>query len=127
MPVGGFRFLEEGSEDMIKLQHFFYLMEEHHANGGDLPIWSNHFSNEEEGYYLECDVSYPEDRHESLAGFPPCPAKTNIKEENLSSHFKEMWHLRNGEGRIPESEKLIASLITKESIVIHSENAGMSP
>jgi hypothetical protein len=124
MPVGDFHFLEDDSEDSVKLQHFFHLMEDSHLRGGNVPIWNKHFPNEEEGYYLECDVSYPEDRHESLADFPPCPAKTSIKEENLSTHFKEMWYLRNGVGRIPDSEKLIASLVSKESIVIHSENAG---
>jgi hypothetical protein len=127
MPVGDFHFLEDGSEDLLQLRHFFDLMEMHHADGGEVPLWRNLFPDEEEGYYLECDVSYPQDRHESMMDFPPCPAKTSIKEENLSQHFKDMWHLRNGPGRIPDSEKLIASLESKESIVLHSENAGMSP
>ena len=124
LPVGDYKFLENNSSEFQQLENFFSHMEKSHTTKIPQPEWSQHFPDSSRGYFLECDVYFPPERHSSMANFPPCPAQTRLEEENVSEHYRKAWHARNGEGhKMPASEKLCASLVDKKDIVLHSENA----
>ena len=124
MPTGGYEFLDEDSSEMSRLRDFFIQMEKSHIEEKSPPKWSEHFPDETRGYFLECDIFFPPDRHKSMSNFPPCPTQTRISEENVSKHYSWAWHARYGEGvKMPASEKLCASLVDKENVVLHCENA----
>ena len=124
LPVGEYEFLEENSSEVTRIQNFFLEMEKSHIEKRPPPEWVNHFPDDTRGYFFECDVFFPADRHQSMSNFPPCPTQTQINEENVSEHYSQAWHARYGEGvKMPTSEKLCASLVDKKNIVLHSENA----
>ena len=124
MPVGDYHFIDKESDEMQRLQHFFSEMEESHINKTPPPTWSQHFPDEKKGYFLECDITFPPERHHSMSNFPPCPTQTKINEEDVSEHYSWAWHARYGaETKMPASEKLCASLVDKTDVVLHSENA----
>ena len=124
MPVGDYEFLEKDCDEMGRLQQFFSEMEESHTSKEPPPEWSHHFPDESRGYFMECDVFFPPERHQSMVNFPPCPTQTKITEEEVSEHYSSAWHARYGEDtKMPASEKLCASLVDKTNIILHSENA----
>ena len=124
LPVGDYEFLKDDDVEVTKLRDFFIKMECSHLEKTEAPDWTEYFPDSSKGYYLECDVTFPIDRHEKLSNFPPCPTRTKITEDDVSSHFKQAWRARYGEGvKMPDCEKLCASLTDKKSVVLHSENA----
>ena len=124
LPVGDYRFLDESSDEMRKLQVFFEKMESSHTENTSQPRWQDHFSDESKGYFLECDVYFPEERHHLMSNFPPCPVQTEITEDNVSTYYSQAWHAKHGDGcKMPKSQKLCATLEDKKDVVLHSENA----
>lgn len=124
LPVGDYEFLEDSSSEMGQLNDFFAEMEKSHVETIPQPQWQQYFPNESRGYFLECDVFFPEERHHLMSNFPPCPVQTEINEEDVSSYFSQAWHAKHGEDcKMPASKKLCATLVDKKDVVLHAENA----
>jgi hypothetical protein len=120
MPVGNYRFLEEGDSRLSDIEYYFELVEKCHQDGNldEMPDWSDIPATE--GFFIEVDVEYPKSRHDYMRDLPPAPAPTTIRQDDLSEHYKHVWRCRYGEnGQIPDSEKLIASLVDKKGKLIH--------
>ena len=45
---------------------------------------------QEDGYFLEVDLDYPEELHDTHDYYPCAPEKLKISEEYLSEHQKEL-------------------------------------
>ena len=124
LPVGDYEFLEDSSNEMEQLNRFFEEMEKSHVEKIPQPQWQQYFPEESRGYFLECDVFFPEERHHLMSNFPPCPVQTEITEDDVSSYFSQAWHAKHGEDcKMPASQKLCATLVDKKDVVLHSENA----
>ena len=123
LPVGDYQFLEDSCEEITQLQSFFVKMEESHSGKTQQPDWHQYFPDESRGYYLECDVVYPEERHHLMSNLPPCPVQTVITEEDVSCHYSQAWHAKHGDCKMPKSQKLCATLVDERNVVMHSENA----
>ena len=70
------------------------------------------------GYIVEVDLSYPDKIHDETADFPFCLEKMNIKEEMLSSYSQ---NLKNKLGvKHSVGQKLVGTLYDKKNYIIHS-------
>ena len=130
LPVGGYHFLEEGDEDLEKIHSFFARVEAVHRGSKlglkdtDMPSWESLFPKDEEGvskgFFIEADIHFPPERHDYLQGLPPAPAHTKIGVEDLPPHIQHLVRERFGEKYSGgKSEKLVASLLDKEGVVMH--------
>lgn len=93
-----------------------------------MPSWDTLFPHDKEGvgqgFFIEADVHVPDDRHEYLQGLPPAPAHTKIGVDDLPPHIQLLVRERYGEKYSGgKSEKLIASLLDKEDLVMHHSTA----
>jgi hypothetical protein len=80
----------------------------------------NAADNNEIGYILEVDLSFPEHIHDKLREFPPCPENTDIKEEWLSDYQKNLMKQLNIKGS--HCDKLVPHLYDHKNYVIHYRN-----
>ena len=71
------------------------------------------------GYFLEVDLDYPENLHESHCDFPMAPEKTKIKEEMLSPCCLEIKQENNIK---VVCNKLIPNLMPKNNYIVHYRN-----
>ena len=71
------------------------------------------------GYYVECDLEYPEDLHDKFKEYPPCPESLTPKEEWISDFQKDMTQQKMKPSSCP---KLIPHLMKHEQYVIHYRN-----
>ena len=121
LPCGDYEFLENGADEFQSLVNYFDEVERSHQEKREPPQWSSHFKDESRGYFIEADVLYPPERHHMMRDYPPCPTATEFKEEDTSPYYREAWHVKNGDRKMPNSTKLCASLVDKRNVVLHSE------
>ena len=72
------------------------------------------------GYFLEVDLDYPEELHDSHQDFPMAPEKIKVKQEILSPYSREnanKFDIRTG-----TINKLVPNLMAKERYVVHYRN-----
>ena len=74
---------------------------------------------QEEGYFLEVDLDYPEELHNIHDNYPCAPEKMKIEERYLSDHQK---HLGKKCGANYKIEKLCLTLNSKEKYILHYRN-----
>merc|ERR1711954_64236 len=74
---------------------------------------------QDEGYFLEVDMGYPDELHDLHNTYPCAPEKFKIEEKYLSEHQKE---LGRGCGVKFGSEKLFLTLMDKEKYIFHYRN-----
>ena len=109
------------------LKKFFEEVEEVHQDESlsstDMPRWDEYIG-PHQGFFIECDLKIPKDRHDKLQFLPPAPAHTTVKTSDLPEHIQLLFKERYGEGMSDmKTEKLIASLVDKENIVLHHSTA----
>ena len=103
LPVRNFRFLT--SEEYEKID------------------WKKIKTNGKNGYFVQCDLKYPEEYHDLHSDFPLAPVKGKILTKDLSEKQKTMLKLLKNSGfkRIP-TEKLILNLFDKKQYILHFKN-----
>ena len=101
LPIGGFEFL---TADSIKKIDFKTV---------DL---SGKF-----GYFVECDLNYPEEIWEKTASYPLCPININITQKDLSPYSMNV--LKKAYNKtVHTSRKLTATFHPRKKIVLHGLN-----
>ena len=71
---------------------------------------------QDDGYFLEVDLEYPEELHDFHDTYPCAPEKLKIEEKYLSDHQKELGKKC---GAKFGSEKLCLTLKDKEKYKLH--------
>ena len=86
--------------------------------------WSVLDPEDEYGYLVQCDLSYPEELHDSHNNFPLAAETMTITYEDLSSYSKRVLAELRGErkARAYKAEKLCATLREKNNYVCHGLN-----
>ena len=74
---------------------------------------------QDEGYFLEVDLEYPEELHDFHDTYPCAPEKFKIDEKYLSDHQKELGKKC---GAKFGSEKLCLTLMDKKEYILHYRN-----
>ena len=72
------------------------------------------------GYYVECDLEYPEGLHDKFKEYAPAPESLIPKEECLSDFQKDIMKQNNM--KHSNCPKLIPHLMKHEKYVIHYRN-----
>ena len=73
------------------------------------------------GYFVECDISIPDEYHDYLNKMPPCPESLIINEKLISNATKES-RLACGITVQPEQKKLAPNLLPKSRYKVHIAN-----
>ena len=74
------------------------------------------------GYFVQCDISYPEKLHQSHNSLPLCQDFKTITEKDLSPHAKKIFKDLIGENLQYKSRKLVGSFEEKINYVTHYSN-----
>jgi len=78
----------------------------------------------DEGYIVECDLSFPEELHDKFKEYPPCPENIIPKIEWFSKTQlkigEDLKHIKDG--KYHGSNKLVPHLFKHEKYVIHYRN-----
>ena len=98
LPTGGFQWVETSVNE----------------NWGDFILQQK--DEQEDGYFLEVDLDYPEELHDTHDYYPCAPEKLKISEEFLSEHQKELGKKC---GAKFGSEKLCLTLKPKVKYILH--------
>ena len=86
----------------------------------DLEGILNTSDNNQIGYYVECDLEYPEELHDKFKEYPPCPESLTAKEEWLSDFQKDI--MKQNKMKHSKRSKLIPHLMKHEKYVAHYRN-----
>jgi len=68
-------------------------------------------------YFVECDLTIPEELHDHFNAYPPVPESKIITEEMLSDYQRNLL----GKKKTPKVKKLIPDLNNKEKYIIHGK------
>ena len=99
LPTGGFKFLSEQ-----ELANFDLMSVDPNSN---------------QGYIIECDLSYPPHLHDMHSDYPIAPEHLTVTKDMLSPYAEELWDPQRT--WIP-TEKLIPNLMNKTKYVTHYRN-----
>ena len=84
--------------------------------------WLAQSEEQETGYYIECDLEYPPEIHDSHNDYPLAPERIVLREEMLSDNQRQIVKCYN----IPRSSmtqtKLVPNLMDKERYTLHYLN-----
>ena len=100
LPYGGFKWVKVNNEVVNRIL--------------------NKSDNSLHGYFLEVDLEYPENLHDSHKDYPMAPEKIKIKDELLSPHcleIKNKYDIKSG-----DINKLVPNLMSKKNYVVHYRN-----
>ena len=76
--------------------------------------------NSKYGYIVECDLEFPQEIHDKLKEFPPCPESIAPTKEMLSEFQKKMAEKNNV--KVGSCSKLVPHLMKHEKYCIHYRN-----
>ena len=71
------------------------------------------------GYFVECDLEYPDKLHDAHNDYPMAPERMEIKKEMISEKQEELT-LSYEPARGGNSSKLVTTLLPKKKMVLHS-------
>ena len=82
------------------------------------------YTDGEFGYFVECDLKYPNELHDKHNDYPLAPVRQCVKASMLSEHTKQLYRktydLKSNQ-KIPDekAEKLLLTLEDKDKYVVH--------
>ena len=100
LPYGGFKLVENDNETVNKIL--------------------NKSNNSLHGYFLEVDLDYPENLHDSHKDYPLAPEKIKIKDKMLSPYCLEIKN--KNDIKTGGIDKLTLNLMSKKNYVVHYMN-----
>ncbi len=68
------------------------------------------------GYFIDCDLDYPEELHQLHNQYPMAPEHLTVSESMLSSYAKSF------DNRSKPTKKLVPNLMNKKNYVCHYRN-----
>ena len=86
----------------------------------------NHFDilatseDDELAYFLEVDLEYPDELHESHSDYPLCPEHKSVTMHELSPYQQDLLTKLKLKGSHKSTRKLIPNLYNKQKYVVHS-------
>lgn len=83
--------------------------------------WTTLADDAPEGYFVECDLDYPEELHDAHNEYPLAPERVTISEKFLSAKQREI-HAHYSFERTSECSKLVPNLFPKEKYCLHYRN-----
>ena len=96
---------------------FVWMMEEDYV---DLD-WQQQTEDQDTGYFVECDLDYPEEVHDEHNDYPLAPERLNVEVEMLSVTQVELYkHYTFNRGG--HDTKLIPNLMPKTKYLVHYLN-----
>jgi hypothetical protein len=101
LPCGGFRWLEEREFAGI--------------------AWEALSDDSDTGYFVECDLDYPEELHDAHNEYPLAPERATISQKMLSETQRAI-HAHYSFERNSEYSKLVPNLYAKEKYCLHYRN-----
>ena len=108
LPIGGYRWIEkEGGEEELK----DFVLDEIMRKDVDGPV----------GYFIDCDITYPDELHFAHNEFPLCPEKRVVTEAELSPFQLGLMKKMKFKPDL-KSEKLLPTLYDKNRYVTHFAN-----
>jgi len=83
------------------------------------------YKDDDEGYFLEVDLTYPKELHDLHSDYPLAPVNMAVKADMISEFSKGIYHKYNGEQQKLHDEKgkkLILNFMDKTKYVVHVSN-----
>ena len=83
--------------------------------------WATQQEDQQIGYFIECDLTYPEELHESQNDYPMAPERLRIEIETLSEKQVEISR-HYDRSRTHDNIKLVPNLMDKKRYCVHYMN-----
>lgn len=116
LPFGGFKWYDFGEINELNRKYL------HHKFINPLHTFINNLNcDDEDGYFVECDLHYPKELHDSHNSYPLAPEKKSIKKSELSPYQLNQLETHN-EKHCETIEKLVPNFNDKEKYVCHIRN-----
>ncbi|MBN1968088.1 MAG: hypothetical protein JW870_01855, partial [Candidatus Delongbacteria bacterium] len=103
----------------LPVHSFYWLDDDEKQIWNDTNYISNLSKNGMYGYFAECDLSIPPDKHKDLDDFPPIPVKRSVDNSELSCYQNYLQSELNINTNTAKTEKLILDLHSKKKYILH--------
>ena len=84
--------------------------------------WRVQSEDQDVGYYIECDLEYPQEIHDDHNDYPLAPERIVLREEMISEHQRQIVKCYNIPRSAMTQTKLVPNLMNKERYTLHYLN-----
>jgi hypothetical protein len=101
---------------MLPYQDFRWLDKEE----GKKIDWLKQSATQNEGFIVECDLTYPSRLHKEHASFPCAPSNQDIDFDTLSPQSQEWLHnIKGRKNKAYKAKKLTSTFLPKKKYIVH--------